>query len=373
MPSANRRLPVRVVMLGPGRHVRGGITSIEQVILENCPPGLEIRHVATFAGESRFIRSVTYLASWAPFLRGGTSRRTDLVHVHFSQRGSTFRKVAMCAACVMMRKPFVLHAHGSRYQQFFPGLPRNLQRYIRSVFRRCAAFIALSEDWREFYAREFGLRNEQVFVLHNPVQVPAEAPVRRGGTSVRFVSFGRIGQRKGQFDVIRAVAAMPADVRRCCRVLFAGDGEADEARRLAEELGVAAHVEVHGWLDADQRDRLLAQADAFVLPSYNEGLPMALLEAMAWGLPPVTTPVGGIPEVVESGDNGLLVTPGDIAALSGAMRQLIEDEPLRLSMGRRARQRVEPLRVEYYMEHLRAIYEKAIGASAPAGGVMVRT
>jgi glycosyltransferase involved in cell wall biosynthesis len=301
------------------------------------------------------------------------SRRTDLVHVHFSQWGSTFRKLAMCAACIALRKPFVLHANGSRFHLFFHRLPEAARSVIRSVFGQCAAFVAVSQDWGEFYAREFGLRAGQVFVLHNPVQMPAEAPVRRGGTNVLFVSFGRIGQRKGQFDVIRALAAMPLDIRRRCRVLFAGDGEANEARRLADELGVAAQVEVHGWLDAAQRDELLAQADAFVLPSYNEGQPMALLEAMAWGLPPVSTPVGGIPEVVKSGDNGLLVTPGDIAALSGAMRQLIEDEPLRLRMGLRARQRVEPLRVEHFMDRLREIYDKAIeAASASPGGAMMR-
>ena len=370
MASDDAHAPIRVLMLGPGLKVRGGITSIELAILENCPPDVEIRHVPTFSGEGRLSRSITYLRSWTPFMRAVLGCNADLVHMHFSQWGSTARKLIMCAVCVVLGKPFVLHANGSRYDLFWRELPRPARHVIRSVFRRCAAFIAVSKDWHEFYCRELGLRDTQIHLLHNPVQMPGEVPARSAGERVLFVSLGRIGQRKGQFDVIRAVAAMPPQVRARCRVLFAGDGEPDAARKLAGELGVASNIEIRGWLDPPRRDRLLAEADAFVLPSYNEGQPMALLEAMAWGLPPVTTPVGGIPEVVESGINGLLVTPGDVAEISAAMSRLIEDEPLRLTMGMRSRQRVEPLRVERFMERLREIYRQALRSNherAPKG------
>src|SRR5690349_4084864 len=120
MSNAPHRRPIHILMLGPGLKVRGGITSIERVMLENAPADIEVRHVGTFAGESRPGRALSYVTSWAPFLRGCLSRQTDLVHVHFSQRGSTARKLAMCAVCVMAGKPFVLHANGSRYHQFFP-------------------------------------------------------------------------------------------------------------------------------------------------------------------------------------------------------------------------------------------------------------
>jgi len=343
-------------MLGPDLDVRGGITSIERVMLENAPADIDIRHVATFAGENRLCRALSYLVSWLPFLRGCLSRKTDLVHVHFSQRGSTVRKLGMCAVCVMARKPFVLHANGSRYHQFFPKLPSGAQAIIRSVFRRCGAFIAVSREWCDFYHEQFRLRPGQAVLLHNPVQVPATVPDRAGRAEVRFVSFGRIGERKGQFDLIRAVAELPPDSRRRCRVLLAGDGEVEEAGKLARELGVNEHVEVRGWLEPADRDRALASADAFVLVSRNEGLPMALLEGMAWALPVVSTPVGGIAEVVRPGANGMLVSPGDVPAIADALRRLIEDEPLRLRMGAAARASIEPLRIERFMDRLREIY-----------------
>jgi glycosyltransferase involved in cell wall biosynthesis len=105
---------------------------------------------------------------------------------------------------------------------------------------------------------------------------------------------------------------------------------------------------------------MLAKADVFVLPSYNEGLPMALLEAMSWGLPVITTPVGGIPEVVSNTQNGLLVTPGDIQQLSEAMQSLIKEEKLRLSLGSAARISVAPLDVKDYFGSLKSIYHSVL-------------
>lgn len=93
-----------------------------------------------------------------------------------------------------------------------------------------------------------------------------------------------------------------------------------------------------------------------LLPSYNEGLPMAILEAMSWGLPVITTPVGGIPEVIENGKTGLLITPGHIQELTAAMQSLIENPSFRLSLGFAARKRVEPLSIEHYSDALFSLY-----------------
>jgi glycosyltransferase involved in cell wall biosynthesis len=94
----------------------------------------------------------------------------------------------------------------------------------------------------------------------------------------------------------------------------------------------------------------------FILPSYNEGLPMALLEAMSWGLPVITTPVGGIPELVISGTNGLLVNPGDIAGLSAALQSLVASEQLRLQLGNAARATVMPFEIGKYFSQLASVY-----------------
>ena len=113
---------------------------------------------------------------------------------------------------------------------------------------------------------------------------------------MQFLYLGRLGQTKGTYDLVNAFAALPEAVRARARLVLAGDGDVEGMRKLAAPS--ASRVRVLSWIDAHERDRLLAASDVFVLPSYAEGVPMSLLEAMAAGLPCITTPVGGIPDVL---------------------------------------------------------------------------
>ena len=137
--------------------------------------------------------------------------------------------------------------------------------------------------------------------------------------------------------------------------------EGDDPVRLgigqrAEQRGIQHAAEVHDWLQPSERDRLLASSDVFVLPSYAEGLPMALLEAMAWGLPAVCTSVGSIPRQVRDGVEGLLVQPGDVAQLARTIERIVGDHALRARMGAAARAAVEPLDVDVFVEGVVAMY-----------------
>jgi glycosyltransferase involved in cell wall biosynthesis len=132
-----------------------------------------------------------------------------------------------------------------------------------------------------------------------------------------------------------------------------------------QELNLGQCVTILDWLNPEQRDIYLAKTDVFVLPTNNEGLPLALLEAMGWGLPGITTPVGGIPELVTSGKDGILVEPGNVEQLSQAIKSLIDDKDLRLTLGKNARAKVEPLNIHNYCASLIALYRSASHKSAP--------
>jgi glycosyltransferase involved in cell wall biosynthesis len=249
-----------------------------------------------------------------------------------------------------------MHAHGAEFHSTYFGIPKWAQQWLSGIFRRCDGFIVLSKTWQDFYVLNLRLNPKQVFVLPNPTELPVEVPNRTNVTKVTLSFFGRVGERKGAFDLIKAYAKLPAEQKDCSQLILAGDGELEQGHKLVESLNLTKHVTFLGWIDARARDELLEKADVFILPSYNEGLPMALLEAMGWGLPSITTPVGGIPELVTSNKNGLLVTPGDIQQLSAAMQTLIENEALRVSLGTAARQSVAPFDVKTYCCRLVNIY-----------------
>jgi glycosyltransferase involved in cell wall biosynthesis len=253
-------------------------------------------------------------------------------------------------------RPLVLHAHGGYFDQFHRRMPALLRRTVDSILQRANVLIALSPRWRDFYVNECELSPSHVAVLPNPVRWTPEVPNRAGRSHVQFLFLGRMCQKKGTYDLLKAFAALPDAVRARTRLVLAGDGDLDAIGKLAAPFG--EQVRVLPWIDSATRERLLAQSDVFVLPSYNEGVPMSLLEAMAAGLPSIVTPVGGVPDVLRHGVEGMMVEPARVTELSAAMARLASDEGERLACGRRAHDRARSFDVHAYARSLAELYQR---------------
>ncbi len=351
--------PKRVIMIGPSLQQQGGMASVENLIMEQCYDGISVSHISEHDEGSSLHRIKVYFQALLKFTGLLLAQKVDVVHIHLSERGSAWRTALLILLAALFQKPVITHAHGCEFHLFYDKLPRLAQRLLSMALRQCVYFIVLSESWRDYYVKRCGLSHAQVVVMLNPVQLPETLPNRTKGDRVRLVFLGRIGERKGAFDLLEAFARLPEEVRSRTSLTLAGDGAVAEARQRAQRLGIGEQVTFPGWINRAQRDQLLAHANVFVLPSYNEGLPMAILEAMSWALPVVTTPVGGIGEIITSNDTGILIQPGDVTQLSDRLQQLIENPSLRQQMGDRARQRVTPLSTQNYRAMLQALYTTA--------------
>jgi glycosyltransferase involved in cell wall biosynthesis len=347
---------IRVMQFGPGLGVRGGISSVEQLICDHLPAHVSIRHVPTLEGAQALDRAATFGRAARVLSRALASTEPTIFHMHFASRGSTLRKMILASMVSRAGRPLVLHAHGGRFDRFHASLPAMLRNRVNACLQRANVLIALSEHWRDFYVANCELSPAQVVVLPNPVRWCPEIPDRAGRTRVQFVSLGRISAGKGSYDTINAFAALPAGLRARAKLVIAGDGDVDGARRLAAPLGESAQV--LSWVGGAERERLLAASDVFVLPSRAEGLPMALLESMAQGLPAIVTPVGGIPEVITHGVEGLFVAPGRISELTSAMAHLLGADGERLAAGHRAHVRARAFDVHAYACRLAGIYQR---------------
>ena len=349
---------IKVLMLGESLDRSGGIVSVEKLILKYAPPQLEIDHLVTLPNGSTtrkilvFIRALGFLP-WRLL-----SRKTDIVYIHVAERGSAFRQAMTTAIAFLLQKPVILHSHSADFHTFYANLPQIIQVGLSQIFRKSTRFIVLSHSWKNFYIEQLGLAAERIIVLPNPVKFPNQALQPDHSGKVNFLFLGKIGERKGAFDLISAFSAIPVAQRQNAELVIAGDGEGTRARQIIEQLNLTQSIRILDWVNEQQRDELLAKANVFVLPSYNEGLPMALLEAMSWGLPVITTPVGGIPELISTTKNGLLVTPGKIEQLSAAIQSLIESENLRSSLGNAGRESVRPFEVSEYCDQLADIFKK---------------
>ena len=177
--------------------------------------------------------------------------------------------------------------------------------------------------------------------IANPCAFVPPVANRREGLTVRILFAGWICQQKGVFDLIRAFALV---VQRCPEVdielVVAGKGDVDACKKLASDLGLLDKIRFPGWLDDLALREAYSEAHIYCLPSYVEGVPMSVLEAMVFSLPVVTCPVGGVPDVVRDGVHGVWIQPGDIPGIADALKRLIGDRDERERMGQAGRREV---------------------------------
>ena len=281
-----------------------------------------------------------------------------VVHLHTTVRGSMYRKTICAMLAKALRAPVVLQVHVGE-----PELERFRDRVdpvSLAAFRWAFAHVdkvlsvgaASAREVEEHYSAR------DVEVLPNAAPAPVDGPVPDPAPAgqARLLYIGGFHDPVKGGDVL--LEALPAIVDRHpgVRVTIAGPGE--PPARLAAVNGRATWL---GWLDADAKARALREADIFLMPSTSEGLPVALLEAMAYGKPIVATRVGGIPDVLADGTEGLLVPPGDVAALADAVGTLVGDPDRAWALGRAAKQRVAELGPDTIAKRLDLVYQEVIG------------
>jgi glycosyltransferase involved in cell wall biosynthesis len=285
-----------------------------------------------------------------------STRKVELLHCHAAMRGSFWRKSLFARLASWRGIPVIFHLHGSEMKTFYERQTGPIRQAITNQLERATTVVVLSESWRAFI-REIAPR-AKLAVVPNYVAVPP-AVTRASTDKPTLLFLGAIGHRKGIFDLLSALA-IARKTNADLRLLVGGTGQLDEAKAAAAKLDLSDHVDFLGWVDATERARLLDSAGIYVLPSYNEGLPMSVLEAMAAGLPTITTTVGGLPELITNGGDGVLIAPGDVEGLAAAIVRLANDPVERERMGGAARERVESLYSrDVVLTNLRSIYESA--------------
>jgi glycosyltransferase involved in cell wall biosynthesis len=324
----------RVLMLGTALGGQGGIATVVGLLRQHGLFEREgVRYVATHVEGTRAAKAGAALSGFGQVLAMLFSQRPALVHVHASSHASFVRKslLLLCARAAGCKT--ICHLHGGRFDRYASDAGPLLRRWIRHTLEASSVVIALSARW-DGYLRGFAPR-ARVAVVPNSVPLPPP-PGGAAEQPGRILFLGQFGRAKGVYELLEAFAALlPAFPE--ARLALGGQGELGAVRRRAAELGIEGQVVLLGWIEGPAKQAELERAAVFCLPSHAEGLPMAMLEAMAAGKAVVVTPVGGILDAVQDGDNGLLVAPGQVAQLAGALGRLLGDAGLRRRLGQRAR------------------------------------
>ncbi|MCQ2089715.1 MAG: glycosyltransferase family 4 protein [Fibrobacter sp.] len=316
----------KVLIVATSHKTRGGVTSVVNAHKQGAQwEEYHCKWIETHIDKGLFTKFLKVIPAFIQYLF--LLPFYSLVHIHMSEPPSALRKIAFMWWAKVWRKKTIVHFHSFSVDTTINSRYSKLYKYL---FSRADRVIVLSEYWK-VVVEQF-LPSAKVQVIYNPctAQPDSNAHVTKKNS---ILYAGTVCHRKGYDDMIKAFAKI-AKNHPDWKIVFAGNGEIEQGKALANELNINDQVVWLGWVRGADKDKAFREATVFCLPSYAEGFPMSVLDAWSYGLPVITTPVGGIPDVAKNGENMLLFNPGDIDALANCMERIISNEELRESISK---------------------------------------
>lgn len=322
---ANPRKKHRVLVVGPGANCKGGITTvIRNYGKSSFWAEFGCVHFSSTRDGSQAEKLVYVIHRCVVFLWVILTEGPTAISLHTSHGSSFYRKMFYLVVSRILRIPVVLHIHPAGFMDFYRRGSRLRQWLVRLAARLSNRVVFLSALQMEAFAEIFP--KDKLIVVGNPVDVSAFSSWHSDWCRepCQVLYLGWIIREKGVYDLVDAIPEVARQYPRASFV-FGGTKEIERLDRLIAQRGLGAHAKVAGWVEGEERLRLLHTSRMLILPSYSEGVPNVLLEAMAAGVPVIVTPVGGVPSIVQDGMTGIYVQPGDIGAIAEAICRLLGD------------------------------------------------
>jgi len=347
---------IRILMCSSDRKEKGGMNSvIEQLMNHEWGGNYKFSYLATHVTGNSVKKTIFFVKAYATLRRLIYNDTFDIIHIHMSYKGSFYRKYYVTKICKVHNKKVIIHLHGSEFKDFYNSGDRRRKEQIKELFSIADATIVLGDDWEKFICSIVPTAN--VFVINNAISLPEinEKVVGRGRT---LLFLGALIQRKGVINLLQAIKSLCDEEINNFKLLIAGSGEEENKLREFVKINkMEERVDFLGWITNEQKPELLKKSDILVLPSYNEGLPISILEAMSYGLPIVSTNVGSIAEAVSN--NGFLVNPGDVDGLARSLKLLICNDEVFIRQSKNSRKIAEEkFSEEIFFKKVEKIYRK---------------
>lgn len=323
--------------------------------------GVELRPLDTRGGANALSSLWVLATALVKVVRGRLTGQLAGVHVNMAGRLSLFRKSSVVILSRALGIPVVLHLH-AQPEPLYHSLPVSLQTLTRWVFSLPASCVVLGAAAQQFVIEDLKVRPERVEIVINGVPEPGLA--RRkvvSGAMQRILFVGNLSDLKGVSDLLNALA-LPGFNPSRLQVSIAGGGDIQAYQSKAMQLGIDSFVHFEGWSDQEKVAGLMADADVLVLPSYVEGLPLVILEAMANGVAVVCSPVGEIPLMLADGVNACFVEPGDVPGIAEGLQRVLQEPAFRQALERNGRLLYEQrFSLDRFFTHVAKIHQRAFG------------
>ena len=345
---------MKICMIVPQADVKGGIATVVNGYRKyGLGEGYELEFVESYRDGSKLQKLTKAISGYIQFAAKLLFQKPDVIHIHSSFGPSFYRKMPFIYMAKWSGIKVINHIHGAEFDVFYEQAGEKKRKLIQRVYDKCDVIMVLSSEWKERIGQI--VDHKKITVIENYCHIPeVKAEVRKK----QILFLGELGKRKGCFDipliykkVIETVGDIP--------LIMAGDGEMESVEKAFQENGILQGVSFPGWISGAEKEKLLQESTYFLFPSYNEGMPMAVLEAMAYGMAIVTGNVGGIPKLIDNGVSGYLCTPGDIEDISLKLISLILNPELCTSCGNNARKKaIEEYSFESHIKKIIEVYGK---------------
>ena len=346
----------KVLTIGPDyRTLKGGIASVLEVYAKYDKT---FTFLPTYSSENNFKNILLFpLNYFKIFWFLLTKPEYKMVHIHGASRISFYRKyIIFLTVKYLLGRKTTYHVHGAEYHLFVEESNILTKALIRHMINSNDAIICLSTQWKEFFEKNFN--NNNIYILNNTISMPIENIKDEVNSQLVYLLLGRIDNRKGIFDLIDVIVKHKTFFENNIKVLIGGDGEIKRLENQIKQYQLGEIVEFIGWVSGSKKDELLMSSDVYILPSYNEGLPISILEAMSYKMPIISTDVGGIPTIVKEDVNGKVIKPGDQNALFESMKYFM-DRPENIKVfGEKSFEMVQDFLPEKVIHDLHEIYRK---------------
>lgn len=317
----------KVLIVGTSKYTRGGITAVIKTQQQGEQWGrFHCKWIGYHVDRAAWIKVLYYAYAIVrycinlPFYQ--------IVHYQFSLQTDAKRSYYFFKIAKLLGKKTIIHLHCG------DQLPEIWSPMYEEMFTKCDMALVLSPSIKRKVEGYIGT-NHRVEVLFNPCPTIGQiTPVEKREKEILFA--GTLNSNKGSADLIQGFAKI-AQKHPDWKVVFAGNGQVEQAKALAQSLGVENQCQFLGWVNGEQKDAAFRRASVLCLASYQEGFPMAVLDAWAYGVPVVSTPAGGLIDIIQEGKNGLLFEAGNIDQMAEKLDRIISDDTLRKDIGGESR------------------------------------
>lgn len=315
----------------------------------------DMKFIPTWKAGGLLIKLWYALYSYVVFiLKMFFDKDIKIVHIQGAAFASFERNMFFVYFGKKFGKKVIMHMHCAEFAPYFD--PSTHKERILKTINICDSFFVLSEQWRRYF-EGIGVRKDIIAVLNNTITPPVRFEVKRDSTKVKMLYLGVIGQRKGVYDLLKVLSQDVDYYRKNIQLRVGGNGEEEKIKSVIADYGIGDFVTFEGFVKGDKKIEYLNWADIFILPSYNEGLPIAVLEAMSYGMPIISTNVGGIPEIVKTDINGKLIEAGNLSEIKDSIDFYIKDKSIIVSHSEGSKMLVRQFLPEVVFQTVKTLYK----------------